>query len=69
MLVLFWGRNSGLSKGQVFQLSLLVDQVVDSIWVSSGVLAAMVSSTEVLEGVVINSPANILLLKSSCSVS
>lgn len=69
MLVLFWGRNSGLSKGQVFQLSLLVDQVVDSIWVSNGVLAAMVSSTEVLEGVVINSPANILLLKSSCSVS
>lgn len=53
MSVVFWRRNSGLSKGQVFPLKLLVDQVVGSVGVSSGVLVVTVSSTEVLESVVI----------------
>lgn len=64
--MLFQGRNSGLSKGQVFQLKLLVHQVVG---VSSGVLVVTVSSTEVLESDVINSPVNILLLMYSCGLS
>lgn len=54
-----WESNSGLSKQQVFPLKLLLDQVVPNVEVPGDVLVVMVSSTEMLEDLVIYSVVNI----------
>lgn len=62
-----WESNSSLSKGQVFPLKLLVDQVVPRVEVPGVVLVVMVSSTEMLEALVIYSVVNILQFMESFS--